>query len=84
MKVKISAHGRVAIPASIRRELGLKAGYRIDIAVRAGRIVLTPKMKRWKAKIIKDPITGLPVLHTGLGAPVLTSQMVRELLEGFD
>jgi len=37
-----------------------------------------------KAKIIKNSITGLPVLDTGSDSPVLASKMVREILEGFD
>ena len=35
-----------------------------------------------KGKILIDPITGLPVLTAGLGAPVLTSEEVNEILFG--
>ena len=36
-----------------------------------------------KAVILKDPITGLPVLSAGKGAPKLTNEQVRELLADF-
>jgi hypothetical protein len=35
-----------------------------------------------KGKILIDPITGLPVLTAGPGAPVLTSEEVNEILFG--
>jgi hypothetical protein len=36
-----------------------------------------------KARIIKDPKTGLPVLTMGPGAPKLTSKEVAEILSNF-
>jgi hypothetical protein len=45
-----------------------------------GHIVLTPQRPvRHEAKIVIDPITGLPVLTAGPGAPVLTSEEVAEM-----
>ncbi len=32
---------------------------------------------------MKDPITGFPVIDAGPDAPILTSEMVRELLKDF-
>ena len=66
--------------AAIRAaQLGLKTA-----VVEKDRIVLTtPKRKRFKARIIEDPITGLPVLYAGPDAPILTSEMVREMLADF-
>ena len=56
----------------------------LDISVEQDRIVLTAaKKKQYEAKIIEDPITGLPVIDVGPDAPVLTSEMVRELLVDF-
>ena len=47
-------------------------------------IVLTPRKKKtYEAKLIEDPITGLPVIDVGPDAPVLTSEMVREMLVDF-
>lgn len=70
------------------RKLALRAGDSVDAEVEGGRIVLTPQprsksKRKFKARIIKDPITGLPVLDTGPDAPVLTSKMVAELLSDF-
>ena len=72
------------IPGPLRRKLGIRAGDPLDISVEQDRIVLTaPKRKHAKARIIEDPITGLPVIDVGPDAPVLTSKMVRELLVDF-
>ena len=43
---------------------------------------LKPKKPR-KARIIEDPVLGLPVLDVGEDAPILTSEMVREMLADF-
>ncbi|MGA2570955.1 MAG: AbrB/MazE/SpoVT family DNA-binding domain-containing protein [Terracidiphilus sp.] len=84
MQTRVSTKGQIVIPQPVRRRLGIRAGDPLDIAVEKDRIVLTaPKRKRLKARIIKDPITGLPVLYAGPDAPVLTSEMVRELLVDF-
>jgi hypothetical protein len=45
---------------------------------------LTPRKKRGRrVKIVKDPITGLPVLSAGANAPTLTSKEVEEILSNF-
>lgn len=46
-------------------------------------MLTAPKRKRFKARIIKDPITAFAVIDAGPDAPVLTSEMVRELLVDF-
>jgi hypothetical protein len=43
-----------------------------------------PKKRRSKAgRIIKDPLTGFPVLTAGKDAPELTSEDVAEILADF-
>lgn len=84
MRTKVSTKGQIVIPQPVRRRLGLRAGDALDIVVERDRIVLTaPKRPRFKARIIKDPITGFPVIDAGPDAPILTSEMVRELLKDF-
>jgi AbrB family looped-hinge helix DNA binding protein len=84
MKTRVSTKGQIVLPAPLRRRLGIRAGDSLDISVDNDQIVLVaPKKKRFKAKIIEDPITGLPVIDVGPDAPVLTSEMVRELLTDF-
>jgi AbrB family looped-hinge helix DNA binding protein len=84
MQTKVSTKGQIVIPGPVRRRLGIRAGDALDAEIEAGRIVLTPRKKRaFKARIIKDPVTGFPVLYAGPDAPVLTSEMVRELLSDF-
>ncbi len=82
MKVNLLSRGLVVVPAAVRRKLQLRPGDPLEVTVRDGRIVLTPQKRRGKAKVIVDPITGLPVLSAGPDAPVLTSEQVNEILFG--
>ena len=84
MQTKVSTKGQIVLPAPLRRRLGIRAGDPLDISVERDRIVLTaPKRNHSTARIIEDPITGLPVIDVGSDAPILTSEMVRELLVDF-
>ena len=84
MQTRVSTKGQIVIPQPVRRRLGIRAGDPLDISIEKDRIVLTaPKRKHFTAQIIEDPITGFPVLYAGPDAPVLTSEMVRELLADF-
>jgi AbrB family looped-hinge helix DNA binding protein len=84
METKLSTKGQVVLPGPIRRELGLQPGDSLDAKVQAGRVMLTPRRKRSRlARILIDPITGLPVLSAGPQAPLLTSRQVREILAEF-
>ncbi len=85
MVTKISTKGQVVVPCAIRRRLGLQPGDSLDVKAEGDRIVLTPQKKRTrrKAKIIIDPVSGLPAVTLGPGAPVLTSKEVEEMLADF-
>jgi AbrB family looped-hinge helix DNA binding protein len=84
MQTRVSTKGQIVLPGPLRRKLGIRAGDPLDVSVEAGRIVLTPhKQSPLVAKIIDDPVTGLPVLSAGPDAPVLTSQQVEEILANF-
>ena len=84
MQTKVSTKGQIVLPGPLRRKLDIRAGDPLDISIEKDRIVLTaPKRKHSTARIIEDPITGLPVIDVDADAPVLTSKMVRELLVDF-
>jgi AbrB family looped-hinge helix DNA binding protein len=84
MQTRVSTKGQIVLPGPIRRKLGIRAGDPLDAGIEQGRIVLTPRKKKtYEAKLIEDPITGLPVIDVGPDAPVLTSEMVREMLVDF-
>ena len=84
MKTRLSGKGQVLIPARIRNRMNLHAGDAIDIRVEGEQIVLVPKQRRAKtARIIKDRLTGFPVLTAGQNAPVLTSEEVARTLPDF-
>jgi hypothetical protein len=87
MRRKASKKKRPAIvPTNLLRKMGLRDGESLDYKLEGGRIIVTPKRKskrKFKPRIIKDPITGLPVLDTGPDSPILTSERVAELLSDF-
>ena len=84
MQTRVSTKGQVVLPGPIRRRLDIRAGDPLDANIEAGRIVLTPRKRRARrAKIICDPVTGLPVLSAGAGAPPLSSAEVNEILANF-
>jgi AbrB family looped-hinge helix DNA binding protein len=84
METKISTKGQVVLPQAIRRKMNLRAGDRLEARIEGERIVLIPTKKRsHRGRIIKDPLTGLPVLTAGPGAPKLTSKQVAEILADF-
>ena len=84
MRTTVSTKGQVVIPSRIRRKLGLRPGDSLEATVEGQRIVLTPrKIRPQNARIVRDPVTGLPVLTAGPKAPKLTSAEVREILADF-
>ena len=83
MQTRVSTKGQVVLPVRVRRTLGLQAGDLLDANVDAGRIILTPRSGRRRARIVKDPATGLPVLTAGPHAPRLTHKQVQQILADF-
>ncbi|HZC65474.1 MAG TPA: AbrB/MazE/SpoVT family DNA-binding domain-containing protein [Candidatus Dormibacteraeota bacterium] len=87
MAAKVSTKGFVELPAAMRRKVGLRPGDPVEFKLNSEGIVVAPRKKRkvqkFKAKIIKDPVTGFPVLDAGPDAPILTSEKVAELLTDF-
>jgi bifunctional DNA-binding transcriptional regulator/antitoxin component of YhaV-PrlF toxin-antitoxin module len=72
------------LPQAIRKKMNPRAGDQLEARIEGERIVLISRKKRsQKGRIIKDPLTGLPVLTAGPGAPKLTSKQVAEILADF-
>lgn len=84
METKLSTKGQVVLPSKIRRRLGLEAGDRLEVKLEGKRIVLAARgQRRRRARIVKDPVTGLPVLTLGIGKPQVTSKEVAEMMAEF-
>lgn len=84
MQTRVSSKGQVVIPSRIRRKLDLRTGDALQAGLEGRRIVLTPQRTQARgARIVRDPITGLPALTAGPKARKLTSAQVRELLADF-
>lgn len=81
MKTRLSTKGQVVLPSPIRKKMDLRPGDPLEARIEGDHIVLIPRRVRLKkSRIVKDPITGLPVLSPAPGAPVLTSEEVEEIL----
>jgi AbrB family looped-hinge helix DNA binding protein len=84
MRTKVSTKGQIVLPGPLRRKLGIRPGDPLDISVEQDRIVLTqPSKPKYESRIVTDPVTGFLAIDVGPDAPVLTSEMVRELLVDF-
>jgi AbrB family looped-hinge helix DNA binding protein len=84
METKVSSKGQVVLPGPLRRRLDIRAGDPLDANIVDGNIILTPRRKRpHRVKLVTDPVTGLPALSAGSGAPVLSSKEVEEILASF-
>ena len=88
MDTKVLEKGNVILPASLRRQLGIKPGDELKAELQGEGILLSPKAKpkrkkKYKTWIASDPITGMAVLAVEAGAPELTSEKVREMLADF-
>ena len=84
MHTKVSTKGQVVLPGPLRRRLDIRPGDALDASIEEGRIVLAPRKKRLpRAKIVVDPVTGLPALSAGPKAPTLSSREVEEILANF-
>lgn len=84
METRLSSKGQIVLPGPIRRKPGLRPGDELDASIAGTHIVLKPRQSRSvKAVIVRDAVTGLPVLSAGPGAPRLTSGQVREILSNF-
>jgi AbrB family looped-hinge helix DNA binding protein len=81
MTTKLSSNGQVVLPLSARRKLGLAVGASLEVKVEDGRILLVPERARpRKARIVSDPVSGLPVLAVAGSALQLTGRQVAEIM----
>jgi len=84
VQIKLSSKGQVVLPVAARNKYHLKAGDIIQLLLKENEMTLVPKKsKKRKGKIVIDPVTGLPCLTFGRGAPKITKEMVDKLLEDF-
>jgi AbrB family looped-hinge helix DNA binding protein len=84
MRITVSKKGQIVIPARMLRKVGLQPGDSLDVRVEGEGIILSPREVRARqARIIRDPVTGLPVLTGGPNAPKLMGAEVREILADF-
>jgi AbrB family looped-hinge helix DNA binding protein len=84
MQTRVSTKGQIVLPGPLRRKLDIRSGDRLDISLERDGILLKQASKpKYEARIVKDPVTGWPVLDAGPDAPILTSEMVKEMLADF-
>ncbi|AIE86893.1 AbrB/MazE/SpoVT family DNA-binding domain-containing protein [Fimbriimonas ginsengisoli] len=81
MITRVSTKGQVVLPNSIRKRLHIRPGDELEVELEGGRVIMTPaSVRRGSVEIVRDPITGLPVLTVGADMPTLTSDIVADIL----
>jgi AbrB family looped-hinge helix DNA binding protein len=84
VQTTVSSKGQVVLPVSVRNKLRIKAGDQLEVLLEGDDIKLRPsKRAKRKGRIVKNPITGLPCVTFGPGAPIITNEIVAKLLEDF-
>jgi AbrB family looped-hinge helix DNA binding protein len=85
VKITISTKGQLVLPLAARTKYRIEPGDQLDLVLQEDEMRLVPrrKQRKFKPRFIKDPITGMDVLTLGPGAPTITSDQVKRLLEDF-
>ena len=81
---RLSSKGQVVLPRLVRSKLGLAPGAELLCEVRGDCVVLTPQGVPNRIKeYVTDPVSGLRVAKRMMGSDLVSSEMVKELLEEF-
>ncbi len=78
MTITIDAAGRVVIPKRLRDDLGLLPNTELEITEEDGRLIIEPATTQMRLVRVGDSVHAEPVNGD---LPVLTSELVREVLE---
>jgi AbrB family looped-hinge helix DNA binding protein len=78
MTITMDGAGRIVIPKELRERLGLRAGSPIEVRVRDGRLELEPGATPMRLMRRGRGLVAVPARKL----PVLTTETVRETLEG--
>jgi AbrB family looped-hinge helix DNA binding protein len=80
----LSSRGQVVLPRLVRSRLHLAPGTRLVCEVQGDSVVLTPEHPiRREREYVTDPATGLRVTKAAGDAELVTSEMVKALLEDY-
>jgi AbrB family looped-hinge helix DNA binding protein len=80
----MSSKGQVVLPEAVRTRYQIQVGDPLEIVMERDRVILVPpKRKKRKGRIVIDPKTGMAAVTFGPGAPVITSEWVAKMLEDF-
>jgi AbrB family looped-hinge helix DNA binding protein len=83
MQVVLTAKGELLIPADLLDRYGLSAGDTVVLELRAGELVVRPAdAPVHRARLVEGP-KGTMLLEAPEGAPPMTTETVRRMLEDF-
>ena len=77
----ISTKGQLVIPLRIRKALHLRAGEKVTFTIEGDKLVLQREASK-RARLVRGKF-GRPVLVAPQGAPPMTPEHVRDLLNEF-
>ena len=81
MTLRLSTKGQLVIPAQMRKALNLKTGDRVTVELEGRSLVLRPAVE--SAATLKRDKFGRLVLKAPPGAPPMTTESVKRILEEF-
>ncbi len=76
---RLSTKGQLVIPAQLRKALNLRPGDKVEMKLEGPRLVLQRETPR--AARLRRGKFGRPVLVASEGAPAMTTESVKALLE---
>ena len=78
---RLSTKGRLVIPSKFRKALGLQPGDQVELKLEGERLIVQ-RADQKRAKLIQGKF-GRVVLTAPPGAPVMTNELMKTLLEDF-
>jgi AbrB family looped-hinge helix DNA binding protein len=76
---RVSTKGQLVIPSQLRKALHLEAGDTVSMSLEGKRLIVEPKQPK-RARLAMGKF-GRPVLVAPKGAPAMTPEHVRTLLD---
>jgi AbrB family looped-hinge helix DNA binding protein len=83
LTTRLSSKGQVVLPRLVRTQLRLAPGSKLMCEIRGDSVILTPQSTRGSKEYVTDPVSGLRVSKRKPKAEVVSSDMIRKLLEEF-
>ncbi|HEY8695109.1 MAG TPA: AbrB/MazE/SpoVT family DNA-binding domain-containing protein [Chloroflexota bacterium] len=76
--VKVSAKNQIAVPASVRKRLGIKPGDRLRVEVRGQKATLEREERTQSASVVDDLLAIAPEIWRGIDTQAYIDELRNE------